>query len=363
MSAENQALQLEQQILCTCVGASLTSLCTTPLDVVKVRLQADQRQTKKPTIIPNHRLHMVLCDCKRLFSSVPTRFEHTCTNTCFKGNLRFMLNSHNEVSSNIFKASLDVSKRIARKEGFGSLWSGLAPALVMSVPGTMIYYTAYDRLKAQLGYDHPDPSKLYIPALAGTISRVAAVTVVSPIELLRTKMQSARLSYTQTYQCIRASIHLYGPSVLFRGLAPSLLRDVPFSAIYWVSYEGIKAEYAHKHLHQTPPHAITFLAGALSGTVAALITCPFDVVKTHRQIELGEERPLKSVSRKATNLHTTTARTSTLSLINLLYHTKGVKALFAGIVPRLVKVAPACAIMITSYEMGKNYFRNMNAML
>ncbi len=34
--------------------------------------------------------------------------------------------------------------------------------------------------------------------------------------------------------------------------------------------------------------------------------------------------------------------------------------LFAGLAPRLLKVAPACAIMISSYEWCKSYFRQWN---
>jgi len=32
----------------------------------------------------------------------------------------------------------------------------------------------------------------------------------------------------------------------------------------------------------------------------------------------------------------------------------------SGTVPRVVKVAPACAIMISSYEFGKAFFRRHN---
>ena len=37
------------------------------------------------------------------------------------------------------------------------------------------------------------------------------------------------------------------------------------------------------------------------------------------------------------------------------------KGLFTGLTPRIVKVAPACAIMISTFEYGKRFFQNYNA--
>lgn len=41
----------------------------------------------------------------------------------------------------------------------------------------------------------------------------------------------------------------------------------------------------------------------------------------------------------------------------------GYSGLFAGLIPRVAKVAPACAVMIASYEACKDYFieYNMNS--
>ena len=39
---------------------------------------------------------------------------------------------------------------------------------------------------------------------------------------------------------------------------------------------------------------------------------------------------------------------------------QGGRALFSGLVPRLLKVAPACAIMISSYEFCKRFFMQRN---
>lgn len=50
---------------------------------------------------------------------------------------------------------------------------------------------------------------------------------------------------------------------LWKGVVPTLLRDVPFSAIYWTTYEFIKSLGPH-----TPTFSYSFMAGAVSGTVS-----------------------------------------------------------------------------------------------
>lgn len=39
----------------------------------------------------------------------------------------------------------------------------------------------------------------------------------------------------------------------------------------------------------------------------------------------------------------------------------GYSGLYAGLIPRVAKIAPACAIMISSYEACKEYFRKQNS--
>lgn len=37
---------------------------------------------------------------------------------------------------------------------------------------------------------------MWVPLIAGATARTTAVTIVSPLELIRTKMQSQKLTYT-----------------------------------------------------------------------------------------------------------------------------------------------------------------------
>lgn len=51
---------------------------------------------------------------------------------------------------------------------------------------------------------------------------------------------------------------------------------------------------------------------------------------------------------------------TTTEIITKLYNQFGVRGLFTGLVPRVVKVAPACAIMIATFEYGKILFNRLD---
>ena len=61
------------------------------------------------------------------------------------------------------------------------------------------------------------------------VCAVGAVTVISPLELVRTKMQSRRQPYSELLVCIRSAVSQDGLLSLWRGWGPTVLRDVPFS--------------------------------------------------------------------------------------------------------------------------------------
>ena len=151
-------------------------------------------------------------------------------------------------------------------------------------------------------------------------------------------------------------------------------RDVPFSGIYWWGYEAIRNRLTDM---RDPPHSApkrprsksrdssnhtstfvdSFIAGATSGAIASIITTPFDVGKTRQQVLHHE--PAKEAGKAAS----TALRPEEQVMPRFLYHVwkeEGVSGLFRGWVPRMLKVAPACAIMISSYEVGKKMAKGMN---
>lgn len=97
---------------------------------------------------------------------------------------------------------------------------------------------------------------------------MGSATVISPLELIRTKLQSQKQSYRELTACIRSAVETEGWLSLWRGLGPTLLRDVPFSAMYWYNYERGKSFLAEWYKTGEPTLTITFMAGAASGSVS-----------------------------------------------------------------------------------------------
>lgn len=206
---------------------------------------------------------------------------------------------------------------IARNEGYSGLYAGLRPTLVMSVPNTVLYFTAYDELSIRMRLNHATMSNMkmnnkedtttitcattileedakeqaYIPLIAGSTARLIASLATAPLELIRTRQASAVSNNSMPVGMMdefRLLLRQNGVSSLYVGLAPTLWRDVPFSGIYWLFLERFRnalsdsdglgvwgGHYYSKNGLTIPPsveamHA--FISGAVAGCIAAAFT-------------------------------------------------------------------------------------------
>ncbi|KAI9810340.1 MAG: hypothetical protein M1827_006307 [Pycnora praestabilis] len=396
-----------QKMLSAVSGSLLTSILVTPLDVVRVRLQSQPPPSSSASALralphppstqpftnlpPN--LGVTAC-CREVFwvnnnaqfcmvGPTTTGVTHASTTAAAECAVE-------ETQRKSYTSTFDGLRKIARNEGLGTLWRGLSPTLVMAVPANVIYFTGYDLMRTS---EH-SPIKQYVsdsysPLIAGSIARVAAALAVSPIEMLRTRMQasssgSASSVLKETLKGLNDMVHVQGYTSLWRGLTLTMWRDVPFSGIYWWGYEAVRnsltdarersngrgtklassqtrvRSLSRSQENHTATFVDSFIAGAASGGVAAVVTTPFDVGKTRQQVSqhAGESSSSSSVVRGDKVL-----RPEERSMPRFLYHIfqeEGAAGLFRGWAARCLKVAPACAIMISSYEIGKKMAKNMN---
>jgi solute carrier family 25 protein 39/40 len=247
-------------------------------------------------------------------------------------------------------------QKIVRKEGFRALWRGLDAALLMAVP-VGIYMPLYDIVMARVDTGNPAA-----PLYAGAIARMAAVLLTSPLELIRTRMQAilhptggaagsampalANVGGLWSHLALApgegALRQIQG---MWRGVGATLARDVPFSAVYWGLLEPIRHSMLPadgRPVTSSQTIAANVLAGSIGGAAAAVITQPLDVVKTRKQLAAG--RPV-----------------STLGTLSAIAREEGMRGLLNGAFPRAMKAAPACAIVLASYECMKLAFKEKTA--
>ncbi|KAJ3043072.1 hypothetical protein HDV00_005980, partial [Rhizophlyctis rosea] len=179
----------------------------------------------------------------------------------------------------------------------------------MSLPSTVIYYTGYERLRDVFAEQFRIyEGQHYAPLVAGMVARTIAATVISPMELVRTRLQAVGGVVDKGLRGVMRGVaemtRTAGMSSLWRGVGSTLWRDVPFSGIYWAGYEDLKKRL---DVEWTDGTAMTefykaFIAGASSGTIAAIATMPFDVAKTVQQVDVGQSAearpPMVAVMRR-----------------------------------------------------------------
>lgn len=282
-----------------------------------------------------------------------------------------------------FTSTLDGMRKIARNEGFFTLWRGLSPTLLMAIPANMIYFTGYEWLRYEKQSPLAGMGDAYSPLLAGAVARVVAATAIGPIELFRTRLQAshgdtAAGHVRDTLNSMQEMVRSNGYRSLWRGLSLTLWRDVPFSGMYWWGYETIRGKLtearersrgrmfnsdiharrlSQSHENHRDTFVDSFVAGTLSGASACIVTMPFDVGKTRTQVYHDYR---KSLAGDVTKAGAAPEEQTMFRLMQHIIKTEGVSGLFRGWMPRVMKVAPACAIMISSFEIGKKVFRDSN---
>ena len=166
--SDHVGIRPTQQMVPSCAEAMLGSLFITPLDVVKIRLQTQERIYSRKCFLYSNGIMDHLYP--RVNGDPPPKALHTAEEIC---NCKW----YNRPK--YFNGTFDAFIKISRVEGVSSLWSGLSPTLVLAVPTTVIYFTTYEQLKElvrkQSGLTSNDPR---VALSCGAVARIWATKAV-----------------------------------------------------------------------------------------------------------------------------------------------------------------------------------------
>jgi solute carrier family 25 aspartate/glutamate transporter 12/13 len=239
----------------------------------------------------------------------------------------------------LYTNSIDCFKKVVRNEGFLGLYSGVGPQLVGVAPEKAIKLTVNDLVRGWLT-DKNGNIWWGSEVIAGGAAGGCQVVFTNPLEIVKIRLQvqgevakSVEGAPKRSAMWIVRNLGLVG---LYKGASACLLRDVPFSAIYFPTYNHLKKDV----FGESPTHKLGVLqllvSGAIAGMPAAYLTTPCDVIKTRLQVE----------ARKGD-----TTYTGLRHCAKTIWKEEGFRAFFKGGPARIFRSSPQFGFTLAAYEL------------
>lgn len=203
--------------------------------------------------------------------------------------------------SRLYTSMSDCLIKTIRSEGYFGMYRGAAVNLTLVTPEKAIKLAANDFFRFHLSKDGQKLTLLR-EMLAGCGAGTCQVIVTTPMEMLKIQLQDAgriaaqrklmpqavtpggpvELKSQTAMQLTRDLLKEKGIAGLYKGLGATLLRDVPFSMIYFPLFANLN-NLGKKEVDGPAPFYVSFISGCIAGSTAAVAVNPVDVIKTRLQ--------------------------------------------------------------------------------
>ena len=179
-----------------------------------------------------------------------------------------------------------ILRGILHKNPVRTLWSGTAPSLLRTVPGSCIYFYLLEGNRHLLthsifGQLFTDRTSSNLTPLGnfcnGVMARASAGFLIMPMSVLKTRFESGIFGYSSVLKSLSEIVRKEGICGLFRGYGAQLLRDAPQNGIFLVLYKE------QQRVFGGGPYSNGVYAFTASFLSCAL-TQPFDIVRTRIQL-------------------------------------------------------------------------------
>ncbi|MCJ1407441.1 hypothetical protein MMC19_001512 [Ptychographa xylographoides] len=307
------------------IGGMTSATLTSPLDVLKTRLQSDFYQSQ--------------IAASRLAHNTPPL---TSMSLPRRGLLHF-------------QETFQILFSIHRVEGWRALFKGLGPNLTGVVPARAINFYTYGNGKRMISEKfNGGTESAWVHLCAAAVAGMVTGTATNPIWLVKTRLQLDKnhaekigggrgsRQYKNSFDCVRQTIKAEGIRGLYRGLSASYL-GVSESTLQWVLYEQLKLSLATRKekldasgrertlWDRTVEWNGRIAAAGSAKLFAAVITYPHEVVRTRMR-----QAPLQGGRLKYTGL---------VQCFGTIFREEGMAGLYGGLTPHLLRVVPSAAIM------------------
>ena len=306
------------------VGGMTSATLTSPLDVLKTRLQSDFYQSQ--------------ITASRNVRGLPPPSALSLPRSVLLH----------------FRETFQILFSIHRIEGWRALFKGLGPNLTGVVPARAINFYAYGNGKRIISqHFNKGNEAAWVHLCAAANAGIITGTATNPIWLVKTRLQLDKnqaektgtltnRQYKNSLDCMKQTLRAEGIRGFYRGLSASYL-GVTESSLQWVLYEQtkkyLKAREERLTLSGEVPtywDSIVIWGGKVAGAgmakfFAAMLTYPHEVVRTRLR-----QAPLKDGRMKYTGI---------VQCFTTIWKEEGMASLYGGLTPHMLRVVPSAAIM------------------
>lgn len=247
-------------------------------------------------------------------------------------------------STTKYSGSIHAVKKLVAADGLKGLYSGMGAPLATVAATSAILFAAKGQMEALLRSEPGVPLSITQQTICGAGAGLAISFITCPTELIKCRLQAPNavlaVKYEGSRDVIRHTLRSeLGMRGLFKGLIPTMAREVPGNAAMFGSYEALKQYMAGGRDTSNLGSGSLILAGGLSGAFSWIFIYPTDVVKSVVQID-DYRNPKFSGS---------------IDAFRKIHAAEGIKGLYKGFGPAIVRSIPSNAACFLAYEVTRSY--------
>jgi len=238
----------------------------------------------------------------------------------------------------------DCFKKMYQSEGLLSFYKGLLPPILVETPKRATKFFTFEQYKGLLTAGNK-PATPLIYSLAGLGAGISEALVICPFEVVKITLQANKDKPGQvpsTWTVTRAVVRAHGVRGLFNGLVPTLYRQSVFNTTYFGFFHSMKV-YLPPSQDTRLVLLMQFGVGLVAGVLGCAVNVPFDVVKSRIQ----GPQPVPGQVKYST----------TFGSIHTVYREEGFRALFKGLVPKMLRLGPGGGILLILFDHVYSYLQ------
>lgn len=242
----------------------------------------------------------------------------------------------------------DCFTKMVKHEGTFSLWKGIIPPILAETPKRAVKFFTFEQYKKLFMFGSTAPTSVTF-ALAGLGAGITEAILVNPFEVVKVTLQANRSMSGQvpsTWAVTKMIVEKDGLGLggLNKGISATIARNGAFNMVYFGFYHSVKGllpEYNDPMLEFARKVGIGFTSGVL----ASCFNIPFDVAKSRIQ---GPQPIPGEIKYRGT------AR-----VLTIVYREEGFRALYKGLLPKVMRLGPGGAIMLVVYDYMYHYLMDV----